>query len=324
MSRSRLLRSGAPNMLALVVAVSALTFVAVNADPVSSGGGIGSLNAASITNVSVSLPPAPPMPETLDTAATSDEATSPAPVASQHLTGCWAMKLHTEMLQRGCLQFAQHQDYSATFTKQERIDGYLSDVQEIDLKLRHQNFSVYMKWNSGDAGRQLIYVNGKNEGNLLVQLGGIKGRLTGVMPLAPEGDLAMAECRYPVTKAGLIPLAQTILLHQMSHVEAGAGYRCEMRNGEEFDGRPCYLFVCEYDSPQVSPEYRKSIIFVDKEWSLPVCVKNFTWATDASPEKLDDETLIEFYAYTNVTLNCSFEDQDFDEHNPVYRLRCRK
>ena len=81
-------------------------------------------------------------------------------------------------------------------------------------KIRHEPFSVYMKWLSGDRGRQLIYVDGQNDGKLLVQPGGIKGRLTGVLSLDPSGTLAMSDSRYPIQTAGLLALAKTILEHQ--------------------------------------------------------------------------------------------------------------
>ncbi len=321
MIRSRLFTTAGPNILALLVATSAITIAAVGSDPVHSGGSPGALNAASVGNAS--LPPAPAPPERLARNAdgTQSELVNSAP--SPHLTGPWALKLNTEMLQRGCLTLASVPDYSATFTKQERIAGVLSETQTIELKIRHQTFSVYMKWLTGDAGRQLIYVDNKNDGDLLVQPGGIKGRLTGLMSLDPQGTLAMAECRYPVTKVGLIPLAQTILSHQLPDVGKSSGYRCEMRNDEAFGTRPCYLFVCEYDSQQEHPEYRKSIMYIDQEYSIPVCVKNYTWGVDVAPDQLDAETLVEFYAYTDIEFNKSFNDEHFDEHNSEYHLRCK-
>ncbi|MEZ5942078.1 MAG: DUF1571 domain-containing protein [Planctomycetaceae bacterium] len=321
MSRSRLLTTGGPNILALLVACSTITIVVANSDPVNTGGSPGALNAASY-NVSVTLPPAPALPEQLEANAEGAEGES-KPSESLHLSGHWGLKLNTEMLRRGCLEFANVESYTATFTKQERIGGVMSDAQVIDLKVRQAPFSVYMKWLTGDSGRQLIYVDGQNEGNLLVQPGGIRGRLTGVLTLDPEGTLAMAECRYPVTKAGLVKLAETIISHEVADLGCSGGYRCELRDGEEFDGRPCYLFICEYDQEH-NPEYRKSVMHIDKELSLPICVRNYTWGVDIPQEKLDEETLVEYYAFTDLEVNQALTDEVFDPTNPEYHLRVKK
>jgi hypothetical protein len=70
--------------------------------------------------------------------------------------------------------------------------------------------------------------------------------------------------------------------------------------------------------------YRKSIVFIDKELSMPVCVKNYTWAKDADPESIDEETLVEFYAYTDMRMEQQLGAADFDQHNKDYKLRVKR
>ncbi|MCA9030401.1 MAG: hypothetical protein KDA66_06300, partial [Planctomycetaceae bacterium] len=65
MSRSRLLTTGGPNILALLVACSTITIVVANSDPVNTGSSPVSFNAAS-NNVSFTLSPAPALPEKLE------------------------------------------------------------------------------------------------------------------------------------------------------------------------------------------------------------------------------------------------------------------
>lgn len=328
MQRSSLLTTGGPNLLALLVACGAITVLTVNTDPIVSGGNPGGVSAASIEKIS--LPPAPPLPEAEVTGQSEAgevtvqvEQTSASPENFGVLTGMRALQLHTQLLQRGCQKFHEIKDYTATFTRQERIQGCLGEEQIIQLKLRHAPFSIYMKWESGDPGRQLIYVQGLNNQNILVQPGGLKGRLTGLLELDPLGSLAMSECRYPVTKAGLVALAEIILSHELKDASRGTGFRCELRDDQTFDDQPCYRFVCEYLSPAVNADYRQTIIYVNKELSLPVCVKNFTWGTDVDPQRLDEETLVEFYAYTDITVNSGVADAEFDPSYPAYRLRVK-
>lgn len=259
--------------------------------------------------------PAPPAPAANIIAVPADDPNT--------LHGVWAIKMTAVIFKQGFQNFGRIPDYTATLYKQERIGGALGDGQTIDLKVRHEPFSVYMKWLSGDAGRQLIYVDGQNDGQLLVQPGGIKGRLTGLLKLDPLGTVAMSECRYPITMAGLVELARTMQEFQNQDIARSGGFRCSLVDHQKFDERPCYLYTIEYDTPETNPLYRKSLAYVDKEFCLPVCVKNYGWVTDANPEKLDEESLLEFYAYTELKLQQELNATDFDQTNSKYKLRVK-
>ncbi len=315
-------RSWGRNFLAILVACSAAGAAHVNNDPLSIGGSP-SARAASTSAPTMSIPPSPQMPSKIDgkTPHSEHDANIHDP---QVLRGIWALKMVCSLMEKGSQAFEKVPDYTTNLFKQERVNGILADGQTIDTKIRHQPFSVYMKWLSGDRGRQVIYVDGQNDGNILVQPGGIKGRLTGVLALEPEGALALSDSRYPIQKAGLLALAKTILEHEKKDIERGTGFQCELRDDQMFEDRPCYLFTCVYDSPEINQRYRKAIIFVDKELSMPVCVKNYTWVRDANPETLDEESLVEFYAYTDMKISQKLADADFDQTNSDYKLRVKQ
>ncbi len=240
-------------------------------------------------------------------------------VANGVLTGAAAMQKNIDLLEKGMAEFGKIPDYMCTFTKQERVGGDLSKVQQISLKLRHDPLSIYMKWRSGETGQQVIYVAGQNDGKMLVKAGGLKGRL-GTLSLDPHSALAMSQSRHPVMMVGLMKAAEQIVQYQKEAVARGKGFRCELRDDAEFDGRPCYLCLCEYESAVYSAEYRKSEILIDKQWSMAVSVKNFTWAQDANPETIDEDTLIEHYMYTDIQLQQQFADLDFSRANEDYRM----
>ncbi len=134
-----------------------------------------------------------------------------APQQNGTLTGRMALLMNMLLLEKGCRYLETVPDYTATFSKQEFVGGTLSDNQVINLKCRHQPFSVYMKWLVGDKGQELLYVDGQNEEKMLVKMGGLKGRLVPTLKLDPLGSLAMQESRYPITKAGIKALAETII-----------------------------------------------------------------------------------------------------------------
>lgn len=324
--------SRGPNVCALLITGAVFGYITINSDPVISGTESPLEATAAIGPPQFTFPPAPPVSERSaervpNTAAESAAETAAAPAVAAAaanpdvLTGRWAMLLSVTMLQRGCEKFEHVSDYTATLYKQERIGGELLDGQTMSMKLRHEPFSVYMKWLDGDRGRQLIYVNGQNDGNLLVQLGGVKGRLLGTLSINPTGSQAMAESRYPITGAGLLHLAKKIVEYRQKDLERGTGVHCEMYDNQELNGRPCYMFVTTYESQKYCETYRKAVCYIDKELSMPICVRNYTWAVDADPATIDDQTLIEFYSYSDIKISQQLSDADFDRTNETYRMR---
>ena len=66
-------------------------------------------------------------------------------------------------------------DYTAEFTKTEQINGRLRK-QVMEMKLRAQPFSVYLKYQSKrEAGRQAIYVDGMYDSRLLPPIRAVRG-----------------------------------------------------------------------------------------------------------------------------------------------------
>ena len=240
------------------------------------------------------------------------------------LTGRLALLMNLLLIERGHARLAAVPDYSATFFKQERIGGELSEAQVMRIKLRHQPLSIYIKWLTCDKGRELIYVEGQNDGKMLVHVGGWKARLLPTVKLDPEGARAMQESRHPVTKIGLLEVARRSISYRQRDLEAATGVHCRMLDNQKFDDRDCYCFILEYDRPELSDGYRKVVAYVDKQYSLPVSVKNYGWpkqATTADTEQLDEETLLEIYSYSSIKLNQQLDDGDFDRHNKRYKFR---
>ncbi|MBT5018941.1 MAG: DUF1571 domain-containing protein, partial [Planctomicrobium sp.] len=214
------------NFFAIMIACGALALIHINSDPAA----IGDSPMELATNTApplLSLPPTPSLPQPIIVDLNNDAGDE---LASQYvedptrLQGIWALKMTSTLLRKGMKSFGKVTDYTASMYRQERMNGVLADGQTIDLKMKHAPFSVYMKWLSGDdKGQQAIFVEDQNDGKLLVQPGGIKGRLTGVLSLDPGGTLAMASSRHPVTQAGLVELAKTILNYQDADLKRGHG-----------------------------------------------------------------------------------------------------
>lgn len=212
--------------------------------------------------------------------------------------------------------------YTAEMTKQERIGGDVGREQKIDLKFRHADESagisksIYMKWQTGDRGREVIYVDGLNNGKMLVHAGGWKARILPVLSLDPNGAIAMSEARHPITEAGLEHLTSKWLRVRLSDEgQSGIQYHVEPA---EFDGRNGYKFSVTYSDKSQNGDYRKCELWIDSERNIPLASVNYTWSVETAT---DAQTMVERYEYRNVELNANLSDVDFDRTNRRYAFK---
>lgn len=240
------------------------------------------------------------------------------------LEGREALESMIELLESGRRYLDAVPDYSATFSKHERVAGVPGRMQVMDLKVRHRPFSIYLKWHSVHKGREVLYVDGENEGNMLVHQGGWKGRLVPAIKLDPCGPVALNQARHPITDLGLKRLAERLLDRHVCDLERTHGVTAKKSDDAALDDRPCHRFVIEYENPEVSDYYRKAVVLIDRSLSVPVCAYVYTWPDEEDrkqPEKLDELTLVEFYSYTGVRLQQSLADAEFDPANTSYGFR---
>ena len=309
------------NFLAIIISFLTVSFLYLNFEPRPAGADLD----ASLTDISSVTAVSPMLASQSEAKTDSDSQEADSAVATDMLAqGKAAMMLNLLLLEKGYAQFSKFSDYTATFFKRERVDGILGDGQIVNIKVRHEPFSIYMKWVVGDRGREVLYVDGENDGKLLVKKGGFAGRLLGALKLDPDGSLAMKESRHPVTRAGLLNLVGELIKHRRKEVLLEDGFHCVMLDNQEVNQRPCYGFILEFDDRTVSRIYRKSVLYLDKELLVPLHLQNYTWPekegeTDA--QKLDEETIIEHYTFSNIKLNQNLADLDFDRANENYSLR---
>lgn len=234
------------------------------------------------------------------------------------------LREHFALLKAGRDQFSRVSAYTATMVKQERIGSELTEELSLEIKVRHQPFSVYLKWNSGDeTGKEVLYAEGTNDDQLLVRLGGLKGRILPAMKIDPFGSLALRQSRYPITKLGILALADTLIERRELEMREKIVPRVEQRPNADCGGRPCSVYIFEVSDAQRSPVYRKSVQYIDRRWNVPLRVANYTWPEPgqhlAGPA-LDEATLIEYYMYSEIVADARLTDLDFDRANPEYRF----
>lgn len=208
-------------------------------------------------------------------------------------------------------------DYSAVMVKRERIGNKLNDQEFMYIKIRHEPFSVYMYFLGPEKlrGQEAIYVEGKNNGNLLGHGVGVK-KIVGTVPLQPTGAMAMMGQRYPITEIGFLNLTKRLV--EVAEADKQFG-ECEVTfyKGAKINKRSATCIQVVHPVPRKNFRFNKALVFVDDELNIPVRYEAYDWpATQGGPP-----LLLEEYTYTDIKLNNGFTDADFDTSNPNYHFQ---
>jgi len=210
-------------------------------------------------------------------------------------------------------------DYTAILRKQENINGRLHAAQVMEIKVRHQPFSVYTRFlfPQDVAGQQAIYVEGQNNNNLRGRgVGPIQGRL-GWLSFPPDGIIPMDGQKYPITQIGILNLVDELLKVGREKIRFG---ECEVTYHERVilgtgpSARETTMIQVVHPVRRDNFDFHKAMIFVDNELNLPIRYEAYCWPS-APGEPLP---LIEIYWYTNLQINVGLTDADFDHTNPLY------
>lgn len=217
-------------------------------------------------------------------------------------------------------------DYTAMLVKRERSDGVLGEHEFMYLKMRNrklvdgkivQPLSVYLTYlkPSTVKGREVIYVEGQNDGNLIAHEGGFKGRFLPTVPLPPTGMLAMRGQRYPITEVGI----ENLIVKLIERGETAREFpdvTCTFRKNAKVKDRTCT--VLEVLQPHRHPQldFHQAQIFIDDQLNLPIRYISYDW-----PKRQGDSLdVIEEYNYLDVKTNVGLTDADFDPRNPQYNF----
>jgi len=206
-------------------------------------------------------------------------------------------------------------DYSATLVKREEIKGELREHEFMFVKVRHNPFSVYMRF-LGPAelkGQEVIYVEGLNDGKMWAHGTGLKKKMFGTVSLKPDGLVAMQNQRYPLTELGILNLVRRLV--EVAEHDATKG-ECEVKfyKGAKIEDRVCTCIQVIHPVPRRDFLFHKARIFVDDELNMPIRYESYSW-----PKKAGQKPgLMEEYTYMNLKLNNGFTDADFDIRNPNY------
>ncbi len=199
-------------------------------------------------------------------------------------------------------------DYSCTLIKRERVNGELGEHQHIFLKVRHEPFSVYMNFMKPFQGREVVYVDGQYNNELVVLEAGWK-RVAGKLHLDPNGARAMNGQNHPITKVGIRNLTAKLI----RRMEADTKYaECEVLTKEEKVGaRPVTMVQVIHPVPRQNFDAHIARVFFDNELGIPIHYDSLLWPQQQGGQP----PLEESFTYTNLKINNGFTARDFDAYN---------
>ncbi|MCE9527740.1 MAG: DUF1571 domain-containing protein [Planctomycetales bacterium] len=229
---------------------------------------------------------------------------------------------------------ADIKDYKCLIVKRERIRGVLNEYEYMYAKIRNHKeeggkisspLSVYLNFQkpANVAGREVIWVEGANNGKLCAHEGGLLGKLPAVW-LDPKGPMAMRGNLYPITEIGIENLIAKL-------IERGSRERAADPKGEATvvtttkgaklgsgaNKRPCTILQISHPTDIGGFEFKLAQIFIDDEYNFPVRYIAYGWPVKGQK----GDVILEEYNYTNIELNVGLTDSDFEPSNPSYKFR---
>lgn len=203
-------------------------------------------------------------------------------------------------------------DYTCIFLKQERIDGKLRDVEEIEVRYREQPASVYMIWrrNAGQARRVLFidspeFVDKQGRKLARVEPAGALIRLVVPEVLMPiHGERARQTSRRFIDEFGLRSTFE--LFDRYNGLAAERGVLDLRYAGEgEVAGRPTYVIerYLPYTGPDGIWPDAKLVMHLDQRSLLPIAVYSYA--------DREGKVLLGSYVTTNLVLNPGLTDAAF-------------
>jgi hypothetical protein len=255
--------------------------------------------------------PAPPSAELLALAAPL-EATAQAPAggAAQAPAAAPAQTMDDalRLIAQARESYKGVRDYTCVLVKRERMGGALPPDSVIQMAVRTQPFSVYLRWQAPRdlAGQEACYVAGRNGGKMRAHPVGALG-VFGFISLDPDDPRAKQTSRHSITEAGIGNLIERFAKRWDGERDPAL---TQVRIADyEYNKRPCTRVETVHPTnPGGRFLYSRSVVYFDKETHLPIRVETYDWPRAAG----DPGQPQEIASYVNVRLNVGVGDEVFN------------
>lgn len=196
-------------------------------------------------------------------------------------------------------------DFHCLLVRVEVVEDELRPAEELDYYQRFSPHSLKLEWvGERFKGRKVIYVAGANDDKVLVQAGGLSGRVTGWIRRTLRFDLTSyivrSQSRYLPDVAGYDRLVERM---REVYTEAREDHlvRVNASSPTERDGRKIQRFDVTLDPPLLDVDVSRMIVWFDLDSSLPV----HTILYDGSGRMVED------YDWRDIEFDVGLTDADF-------------
>lgn len=232
----------------------------------------------------------------------------PAPPANNH-----PLTPFLRLAQSSLDAIAAVRDYEALFTKRELVGRTLYTGQ-MQMKLRHQPFSVYLRFIDANNGREVIFAGPRYQNKLMAHEppGSIRA-IVGTISLDPMSSQAMAEGRHPITRIGMQKMVEGVI-EQWNEEKKYAEIDCQFYPNAKLQGVECQVCEATHPNPRRQFRFYRTRLFIDKQTNFPVRLEQWGFPNGGEPY------LVEEYTYTDIRPNVGMTDSDFDIRNRRYHF----
>ncbi|WP_169975421.1 DUF1571 domain-containing protein [Tautonia rosea] len=231
------------------------------------------------------------------------------------LEGQEAKQYLLDFMEYAVQKLDQVDGYSANLVRQERIKGELGLEQSLQIKVQHEPFAVYLRFEAPRPGKEALYHSGRFDDHLLAHNGDWTRRLFPRLKVDPHGPIALAENRHPITEAGLAHLARKLLHFRKLDLDDP---RAETILDREIDenGKLWYCSTHSHSSFTEDRPFAYVEIRYCPELLIPLHIVSYDWPQPGCDD--GELQLAERYHYENVNFDITFSELDFDPTNPDY------
>ena len=206
-------------------------------------------------------------------------------------------------------------DYEAVFVKRELI-GRRVQRTTMNLRLRVEPFSVYLKFLDANAGREVIYNEGRLNNQMQIHEAGLKA-LAGTLLRTPNSPDVMAENRYPANMVGLKNLLDKVIKQWEEEGKFGEVKTQKYPEAKLPTGETCVAYESLHPTQRNQFKFHITRLWIDSKTGLAVRVEQLGF-----PQKGDKEPpVIEEYTYGSLKTNVKLTDYDFDVKNKTYKYQ---
>jgi hypothetical protein len=215
-----------------------------------------------------------------------------------------------QLLGEAKASFARVRDYTATVARQERVGGELQPEAFMDVRIRQQPFSVYLKWTSPRhlAGQEAIYVAGRNNNEIRAKGTGILA-VAGYVSLPTDDPRVMKKSRHAITESGIGNIIDVISRSYEIERRLPANQVQVSFADYAFQQRPCTRMEVTHLVFNAQLYCYRCVVYFDKALKLPVRVEVYDWP---KPNGNPKGELLECYSYINLKFNVGLTDASFE------------